>query len=82
LSDLLAIERELRERLLAFPPAMRGALLRILWMPSWEGAHVIGSLYRTGMAKQLSELLMDLDGDRYALTVVLALLAEIEHERN
>jgi hypothetical protein len=78
---LLAIERELRERLLAFPRSMQGALLGILRMPSWERADVIGKLYGSGRAKQLSEFLMDLEDDRYARTVVMGILAEIKHER-
>jgi hypothetical protein len=80
MADLLQIERDLRERLLAFPPPMRVALLSVLRMPTWERADVIGKLYGSGQARQLSELLMDLEDDRYARTVVMGILVEMEHE--
>jgi hypothetical protein len=50
-------------------------------VPTWERADVIGKLYGSGRAKQLSELLMDLEDDRYARTVVMGTLVEMEHER-
>jgi hypothetical protein len=81
MADLLQIERDLRERLLVFPPSVHIALLSVMRMPTWERADVIGKLYGSGRAKQLSELLMDLEDDRYARTVVMGLLAELEHER-
>jgi hypothetical protein len=76
--DLRDVEAELRAKLLAFPPPVRGELLSVLRMPPWHRAGIIGSLYRAGRARQLSELLMDLEEDRYARTVVLGLLAELE----
>ncbi len=81
MSDLLAIEQELRERLLAFPRPMRGAFLSVLRMPSWERADVIEKIYGSGRLREFSELLMDLEDDRYARTVVLGLLAELERDQ-
>jgi hypothetical protein len=52
------------------PKETRGASLGILRMPSWEGADVIGRIYGSGRLRKLSELLMDLEDDRYARTFV------------
>jgi hypothetical protein len=81
MTRVLQIEPQLRERLLGFPPPVRIALLNILRMPTWERADVIGKLYGSGQARQLSELLMDLEDDRYTRTVVMGILAEMENER-
>ncbi len=80
MTGLVEIESQLRARLLSFPRPMRGALLGVLRLPSRERGETIGTLYRSGLAKQLSELLMDLEEDRVARTVVVGLLAEIARE--
>ena len=75
------MERAFRNRLLAFRPPMRADFLRILRMPLSERARTIGEIYRSGMLPEFSELLMDLEADLYARTVVLGLLAELELDR-
>lgn len=81
MTDLLQIESQLRERLLAFRPPVRVALFSVLRMPTWERADVIGKIYGSGRLREFSELLMDLEEDRYARTVVMGILAEMENER-
>ncbi len=41
---------------------------------------MIGKIYGSGRLREFSELLMDLEDDRYARTVVLGLLAELGRE--
>jgi hypothetical protein len=77
---LLPIEQKLRDRLLAFPPRMRGTFLEILRMPASERAEVIGKLYGDGWLDEFSELLIDLEADDYARTEVMAALMELERE--
>jgi hypothetical protein len=59
---------------------MRGAFLSILRIPSWKRADVIRKIYGSGRLREFSELLMDLEDDRYARTVDLGLLAKMERE--
>ncbi len=48
--------------------------------PSNERADTIGEVYGSGKLLEFSELLMDLEEDRYARTVVMGILAEMEAE--
>jgi hypothetical protein len=64
-----------------FPPPVRAMLLGLLRLPPEERAQATSLLYRSGLAKQLSELLMDLEEHRAARTVVVGLLGMLRVER-
>ena len=72
------IEQLLRERLDAIPPAARAELLRVLLLPDFERAGVIGEYWGNPRTRTLAELLIDLEEDRYARAVVVGMLREAE----
>jgi hypothetical protein len=63
-------EAEIRAAVLAYPPAIRKALLRVILAPQEQRAVTIGRLYAEPDGREAAELLIDLEEDRtLALTV-------------
>jgi hypothetical protein len=73
------MEQLLRERLDAFPPAARAELLHVLMLPDFERAGMIGEYWGNPMTPAFGELLIDLEEDRMARSVVVGMLHEREH---
>lgn len=78
--DLRDIEHELRERIDAFPPAIRAELLHVLMLPDFDRADRIGDYWASGVhvSRQFADLLIDLEANRDWRTMVLAMLRERE----
>jgi hypothetical protein len=76
----MEVENELRHRLLLFTPCQRRALLRLLLLPDSDRADVVAKIWASEQAAGLSELLMDLQDDRFARILVMGVLAEMQRE--
>jgi hypothetical protein len=69
-----AIDRELRRRLQNFSPFARSGLLYVLQEPEPARSAAIGKLWSDPATRPLAELLIDLEEDRTASRVALAIL--------
>jgi hypothetical protein len=64
------MERALRQRLEALPPAARAELIYVLRLPDFDRADRIGEFWGHPATRTFGELLIDLEEDRYAKAVV------------
>jgi hypothetical protein len=69
--NLEDVERQIRERLDALGPASRAELLRILMLPDYEWAGVIGQYWANPKTPTFAELLIDAEEDRAVLAGML-----------
>jgi hypothetical protein len=60
------MERVLRERVEAFPPAARAELLHVLRLPDFDRAMRIGEFWGHPETRSFGELLIDLEEDKAA----------------
>jgi hypothetical protein len=72
------IERALRQRLEALPPAARAELRHVLRLPDFDRADAIGTFWGHPETRSFGELLIDLEEDKAARAVVFGLLREME----
>ena len=63
--DLEDLERRIRERLDAFPPAARAELLHVLTLPDYDRAGRIGEFYGNPRTRGFAGLLIDAEEDKY-----------------
>jgi hypothetical protein len=80
LDVLTPIEQELQRRLLAFIPTQRRALFNLLASDDADRAEAVAAIWASGEADELSELLKDLQHDRFSRTLVLSALYEMDRE--
>jgi hypothetical protein len=72
------MEASLPERLKALPPAARAELRHVLMLPDFDRADRICEFWGHPETRTFGELLIDLEEDDAARTVIFGLLAEIE----
>lgn len=70
------MERLLRERIAAFPPAARAELLHVLMLPDFLRVDRIGEFWGHPATRNFGELLIDLEEDKAARAVVVGMLRE------
>ncbi len=70
------VERQLRERLDAFPPAARAELLHVRMLPDFDRAGRIGEFYGNPKTRTFAELLIDCEEDRALRAVLVGMLRE------
>lgn len=75
------MERLLGERLDALPAAARAELLRVLRLPDFERAGVIGEYWANPPTRTFAELLIDAEEDRPTRALLVGMLAESERPR-
>ncbi len=73
-------KRELRTRLLLFTVEQRSALLRVLRLPDSARAEMVAQIWASDQASGLAGLLTDLQHDRFARTLVIGVLYEMDRE--
>ena len=71
------LEREMRERLDALPPAARAELLHVLMLPDFERAARIGEFWSYPQSRTFAELLIDCEEDRVLRAVLVGMLREL-----
>ena len=74
------MEKALRQRLEALPPAARAELQHVLRLPDFERADRIGEFWGHPETRTFGELLIDLEEDKAARAVVFGLLAAMERK--
>jgi hypothetical protein len=74
------MEKALRARLEALPPAARAELLHVLMLPDFDRADTIGTFWASPETRTFGELLIDLEEDKAARAVVFGLLAEMDRK--
>jgi hypothetical protein len=72
------LERRLRERLDALPPAARAELRHVLMLPDFERADRIGEFWSYPESRAFAELLIDCEEDRTLRAVLVDTLRESE----
>ena len=75
------MEKALRQRLEALPPAARAELLHVLRLPDLDRVERIGTFWGHPETRTFGELLIDLEEDKPARAVVFGLLREMERGR-
>jgi len=70
------LERRLRERLDALPPAARAELLHVLMLPDFERADWIGQFWSYPESRTFAELLIDCEEDGALRAVLVGTLRE------
>jgi hypothetical protein len=71
------LERELLIRLDALGPAARAELLRVLMLPDFDRADVMGTYWGNPRMRTFSELLIDCEEDRTLRAVLVGMLREM-----
>jgi hypothetical protein len=71
---IFEMDRALRQRLEALPPAARAELRYVLRLPDFERADRIGEFWGYPETRTFGELLIDLEEDKVARAVVFGLL--------
>jgi hypothetical protein len=74
------MEKALRLRLEALPPAARAELIHVLRLPDFDRADRIGEFWASPETRTFGELLIDLEEDKAARAVVFGLLRELERK--
>jgi len=74
------MEKALRQRLEALPPAARAEFQHVLRLPDFERADRIGEFWGHPETRTFGELLIDLEEDKAARAVVFGLLAAMERK--
>ena len=72
------LERRLRERLDALPPATRAELLHVLMLPDFEWVDRIGEYWSYPESRTFAELLIDCEEDRVRRAVLVGMLREAD----
>ena len=75
------LERQIRERLDALPPAARAELLHVLMLPDFERADRIGEFWSYPQSRTFAELLIDCEEDRTMRAVLVGMLREADRRR-
>jgi hypothetical protein len=70
------MERDLRRRLEALPPAARCELLHVLRLPDFDRAEAIGTFWGHPETRSFGELLIDLEEDRTLRAALVGMLME------
>lgn len=70
------VDRQLRQRLDALPPAARGELPHVLLLPDFERAGRIGEFYADPRTRGFSELLIDSEEDPRVRALLIPMLRE------
>jgi hypothetical protein len=76
------LERRLRERLEALPPAARAELLHVLMLPDFERADAISSYWGKPQDRAFGELLLDCEEDRTLRAVLVGMLRDADRRRD
>jgi hypothetical protein len=72
------LERQLRDRLDALPPAARTELLHVLMLPDFDRADRIGEFWSYPQSRTFAELLIDCEEDRTLRAVPVGMLREAD----
>lgn len=72
------VDRQLRERLDALPPAARAEMLRVPLLPDYDRAGRIGEYFQDPRTRNFAELLIDSEEDRYVRAVLIPMLREAD----
>jgi hypothetical protein len=72
------LEKRLQERLDALGPAPRTELLRVLMLPDFDRADVIGSYWGNPKTRTFAALLIACEEDRVLRAVLVGMLREID----
>jgi hypothetical protein len=70
------LERRIRERPDALPPAARAELLHLLMLPDLDRAERIGEFWSYPQSRTFAELLIDYEEDRALRAVLVGMLRE------
>jgi hypothetical protein len=74
------MEKALRQRLEALPPAARAELVHVLRLPDFDRADAIGAFWGQPETRTFGELLIDCEDDRTLRAVLVGMLAEMERK--
>jgi hypothetical protein len=75
------MEKALRARLEASPPAARAELIHVLRLPDFDRADRIGEFWASPETRTFGELLIDCEEDRVLRAVLVGVLREAERDR-
>jgi hypothetical protein len=73
------MERRLRERIDAFPPAARAELVHVLMLPDFQRAERIGEYYWESKTRDFAELLIDCEENRSKRAFVIGMLRDLNY---
>ena len=76
--DFAEVDRELRQRLDALPPAARAEMLHVLTLPDYDRAGVIGEYFQDPGTRNFAELLIDAEEDPRVRAVLIPMLREAQ----
>ena len=72
------VERQLRDRLDALGPPVRGELLRTLMLPDYDRARRIGDFWVEPRSRTFAEMLIDCEESPHTRGVLIGMLREEE----